>query len=461
MAQELKAGQRIHLVGIGGAGLSAIARILLERGYEVTGSDMIASPVTTALAAEGARVFIGHDAANIGGAEIVLATSAASWDHVEVVAAQAAGLPVFRRRDFMAALLRGCDTIAVAGTHGKTTTTSMIAHILRSAGLAPGYIVGAAMGNTGRNASDGESELFVIEADEYDNMFLGLAPRLAVVTNVELDHPDFFPSAAALTASFQTFVSRLERGGTLVACADDPVAAQIAEARRASGGRVVSYGIAAPDMEWRAADLRVAGRSNEFSVVNAGRRLGDVALRVPGAHNVLNALAAIAVASDYGVRFETCVAALRSFKATARRFEIRGERDGVTLVDDYAHHPTEIRVNLQAARERFPQHQIWAVWQPHTYTRAKKFWSDFVKVFADADKVVVLPIYAARERPLAGVSSAGLVRDISSTRAAMYSPSFVDAAAVLRHSVSSPAVVLIFSAGDANIIADLYLNADA
>ncbi len=456
-APELRPGQRIHLVGIGGAGLSAIARILLERGFDVSGSDMRDSPSTQALAAAGARIFLGHAATQINGADMVLATSAAAPNNVELSAANSAGIPVYRRREFMRALLQGCRTVAVAGTHGKTTTTSMIVHVLRSAALGPSYIVGGAMGNTGRNAGVGASDIFVIEADEYDNMFHGLDPHLAVVTNIEWDHPDFFTSAADLRHSFRAFVNCIVPGGTLIACADDSGAGELAIARRAAGGTVVTYGIESA-ADWMADGLYFTANSTAFDVTYRGRRCGSVTLKLPGAHNALNALAALAVAAEYGVPFMDGAAALRRFESTARRFETRGEREGVIVVDDYAHHPTEIRVNLRAARQRYPQHQVWAIWQPHTYSRVHSFRADFSGAFGDADRVLVLPIYAAREAPLAGVSGQTLADDIAAISTAEFCPSFAAAIEKLRQAAQSPALVIIFSAGDANRIADLYLD---
>lgn len=456
---QLEPGQRIHFVGIGGAGLSAIARILLERGYSVSGTDLRGNSLTAALTRDGARVYEGHDGRHVEGADIVLATSAAQPDHVEIAAAKALNIPVFKRKEFMPAILRGCDTIAVAGAHGKTTTTSMVIHILQTAGVDPSFIVGGTMASTGENAAVGTGPSFVIEADEYDNMFHGLNPNLAVVTNVEHDHPDFFRTPAEMRAAFGTFVGSLADGGTLVACADDAAARDIAEARHAIGGKVITYGIANPAADWRATNLRYCGETVTASIAHRGCMRTELQLSVPGAHNVLNALAATAVADERGVGPEQSAAALSSFQSTARRFEFRGERDGVIVVDDYAHHPTEIRINIEAARLRYPGRQIWAVWQPHTYSRIQTFWSDFVSAFDGADQVIVTPIYAAREAPLKGVTGEALAEAISSHRAAIYSPTFDDVVETLVRFARAPAVVLIFSAGDANIIADKFLAA--
>ena len=455
---RLLKGTRIHLVGIGGAGLSAIARILLERGCIVSGSDLNESTVTSALAEAGARIFKGHDGRFVAGADLVLATSAVDDDHIELAAANELKIPVYRRREFMRVLLQGCDTIAIAGTHGKTTTTSMIIHILQAAGKDPSYIVGGIMGNTGKNAAVGTGRSFVIEADEYDNMFHGLAPNLAVVTTVEHDHPDFFRTADDITSSFARFMGSVQPGGLLVACADDPAALALALEYQQSGQAVRTYGIENKQSDWRATDLRFGGDTTSFTLVHRGVSLGRASLGAPGAHNVLNALAALVVAHERGVDFEASVGALAGFRATRRRFEIRGIRAGVIVVDDYAHHPTAIKVNLRAAKLRYPGHQIWAIWQPHTYSRIRQFWSEFVESFHESDRVIVTPIYAAREAPIEGISSQALAAKVRCKSFATYAPTFDDAVAMLRQSVAAPAVVIIFSAGDANRIADLYLD---
>lgn len=458
---ELKPHQRIHFIGIGGAGLSAIARILLDRGFSVSGSDLNGGPLTEALAADGARVYLGHEARFVQDADIVLATSAAPPDHVEILAAHKQNIPVYKRKDFMGAILRDCDTIAVAGTHGKTTTTSMLIHILTSAGKDPSFIVGGTLANRGTNAGVGNGPSFVIEADEYDNMFHGLNPNLAVITNVEHDHPDFFKTPGQTRAAFKTFVETLAPGGSLIACADDRSARSIADQHRAAGGPVTTYAISNAAADWQAADLRFDGELVSASISQHGSPRTALNLRLPGAHNLLNALAALIAAGERGVYPEESAQALESFRATARRFEVRGERDGVIVVDDYAHHPTEIRVNIEAARLRYPEREIWAVWQPHTYSRIQQFWRGFIGAFDGVDRMIITPIYAAREEAIEGVTSLALVEAMSELGRAVYAPSFDDAAEILRREVRAPAVALIFSAGDANRIAELYLGGKA
>lgn len=450
--------QRIHLIGIGGAGLSAIARILLQRGYRVSGSDLRASEITAALQEEGARVYHGHQAEHVADADLVLMSSAVAAEHVELRAARSRGIPALKREAFMAGLLAGQRTIAVAGAHGKTTTSSMIAHILREADADPSYIVGGAMGNTGKNAAVGTGDAFVIEADEYDNMFLGLEPQIAVVTNVEHDHPDFFATAQAQMSAFVDFAELLPAAGALVACSDDAGAADLLRRRKARQLPAVSYAIADATADWRATELVFSEGETSASILRRGEPLGRLTLRVPGAHNVLNASAAIIVAGREGISFEESAAALARFKNSARRFDVRGSRDGLILVDDYAHHPTEIRANILAARAAYPGHQIWAIWQPHTYSRVRAFWQDFIAAFDDADRVLITPIFAAREAPIAGISSRALAQAMAHHASARYAPSFEHVAARLREDSAGPTVALICSAGDANQIADIFLN---
>ena len=450
-------GQHIHFIGIGGAGLSAIARVLLERGFYISGSDLRASETTAALAADGARIYRGHDASFPDGADMVVASSAIPPGHIEAMAAKAQGIPVHKRRDIIAAVMRGHDSIAVAGAHGKTTTTSMIIHILQQAGKDPSYIVGGKMGNTGKNAAVGSGPSFVIEADEYDNMFHGLRPNLAVITNVEHDHPDFFKTMQQVVEAYAAFVDLLPPTGALAACADDRAALALARGRIDAGRPAVTYGIANPQANWRAVNLRHGDQTTIFTVLRDGDRLGEAQLTAPGGHNVLNALAALAAADARGVPFDLGAKALGSFKSAARRFEIRGMRGDVIVVDDYAHHPTAIKATLGAARRHYRRRRIWAVWQPHTYTRVQQFMSAFLTAFAEADHVLITPIFAAREAAAAGISSRRLAAAMDHPDV-RYAPSFEAAVSMLGEDIIPPALLLIFSAGDANRIADDYLN---
>lgn len=452
-------GQHIHLVGIGGAGLSAIARVLLGQGYRVSGSDRTLNALTESLARDGARIDPTHDAANVTGADALIVSSAVQPDQVEIAAAQAAGIPVYKRYDIMADLMAGKQVIAVAGTAGKTTTSAMIAHILLETGKAPSYIIGGVLSSTGQNADVGSSEAFVIEADEYDNMFLGLRPNVAVVTNVEWDHPDFFPTPADTQRSFEQFVALLPDDGWLVACADDPGAYTLADARMKRGLQAFPYGESA-NAVLRAVDVRTDAETTAFGIRMADSQSPDslqVRLALPGRHNLLNAMAALIASYFAGVDLNEAVAALSSFKGTGRRFELKGEVNGVAVIDDYAHHPTKIRATLQGARSRYPQHQIWAVWQPHTYSRTQALEVDYLAAFSDADHVLITDIYAAREQPIPGVSAAAIAEHMDHADA-RFTPTFADAVAILDMEVQAPAVVIVMSAGDAPKIAAEFLK---
>ena len=450
-------GKKVHFVGIGGAGLSAVARVLMEHGAVVSGSDLALSPVAQALSRDGARVVVGHREENVAGVDLVVRSSAVPLANAEVQAARDAGIPVLSRPEFLAQLMDGSMGIAVAGTHGKTTTTAMIASILLAAGRDPTFIVGGVVSGLETNARAGEGELFIIEADEYDRTFLSLKPNVAVVTIVEHDHPDCYPTFTDFRAAFEEFVALVPPDGLLAVCWDDPVARELGESRRAAGAAVVFFGLG-KGAGWRAEDVRpnFAG-GVDFLAIHDEQMLGLVRLRVPGAHNAANAVAALAVADFLNVPFEVARAALAEFHGVGRRFEVKGEARGITVVDDYGHHPTEIRVTLRAARSRFGDRSVWAVWQPHTYSRTKMLLADFSRAFDDADHVIVLPIYAAREKDTLGICSADVVT-------AMWHPdaygveSLDEAVTCLGTKVRAGDVVLIFSAGDGNRVGERLLE---
>ncbi|MCB9459109.1 MAG: UDP-N-acetylmuramate--L-alanine ligase [Anaerolineaceae bacterium] len=444
----LQPGQHIHLIGIGGTGLSAIARVLLQRGYTVSGSDRSQGPLASALVDIGATVHIGHDAAYVQGADVVLRSSAVPDDHVEVVAAHELGIPVVKRSDMIAELMEGQQAICIAGTHGKTTTTSLTAYTLIATGQDPSYIVGGTLVNTGTNAASGSGPAFVIEADEYDYMFLGLHPTIAVVNNVEWDHPDFFKTEQQFTQAFEKFVALLPDDGVLIAGADDAGSAVLAAKRKNAGLPTITFGTQ-PAADWRATDIHYDfdGRLT-FSVDRFGEHFGEVSLSIAGEHNVLNVLVALIVANLQGVSFVDTAEALAQFKGAGRRFDVRAAVNGVVVVDDYAHHPTAIRKMIDVAHARYPGHEVWAVWQPHTYSRTRELFEGFVSAFGAADHVVVTAIYAAREVAIPGVTGAALVEAMHHPDA-FYAPTFDDAVDHIAANIHSPAVVIIMSAGDA------------
>lgn len=412
---NLQPGMRIHLVGIAGSGMSAIAWLLLGRGFAVSGSDLHQNDLVTALREAGAVVHVKHHAKNVSDAELVVISSAVPPQNVEVVAALEAGIPVLKRADLLGYLMTGAVGIAVAGTHGKTTTTSMIAHILLEAGRDPSLVAGGILPGLGRNGRAGESDLFVVEADEYDYMFLGLRPQIELVTNLEHDHPDLFDTPAAYLSAFMKFVDRLPPDGTLICCHDDEGARQLLAENQRGDIQVMTYGTGeAPDgFHFRAVDLQPNQLGGtDFVVLYNGDTLGLARLRLPGEHNVRNALAAIAACNALGVAFTEIVQALISFGGVERRFQLVGEIRDVTVIDDYAHHPTEIRATLAAARQRFRGRRLWAVWQPHTYSRTRLLGREFARSFGDADRVIVLDIYRSREKDTLGVNAAQIVAEM-------------------------------------------------
>jgi len=391
---------RVHFIGIGGVGMSAVARIMVARGIPVSGSDVKDLPVMRDLAVAGARIAVGYDAGNLGDAQTVVAGSAIRDDNPELVAAREAGLPVLHRSEALAATMAGHRVVTVAGTHGKSTTTSMVAVLLKEAGLDPSFAIGANVPALGVNAAHGESDIFVAEADESDGSFLNYRPLIAVVTNVEADHLDHYGTPEAVFASFDEFAALLPSNGVLLACADDAGALALAE-RTASKGitRVLTYGTSS------AADVRLHdGGPGDVSVALGGAVHG-LELQVPGRHNALNAAAAFAVAVELGVEPGAAAAALGHFTGASRRFEFKGQGRGVRVYDDYAHHPTEVRAALSAARSVAAGKKVHVLFQPHLFSRTREFATEFAAALDMADTALILDIYPAREDPIPGVTS--------------------------------------------------------
>src|SRR5579859_6924098 len=464
-AIRLGPGSRVHIVGIGGAGMSATARILLESGVAVSGSDRQANDITRDLARHGATFHEGHAAENVSGAQALFVSSAIKDDNPELVAAKASGIPILTRRQFFKYLLPGKTQIAVAGTHGKTTTTALIIHLLRETGRDPSYIVGGTLNNTGHNAHVGQGQAFVVEADEYGGMFLGLSPKIAVITNVEHDHPDQFPTMEAMLATFRAFIERLPADGVLIACADDPYALALAQARVRAGKTAMTYGIANTHADWQAQLDRTDSDQSIFTVstIQSGqnKRPQRVSSPLAGTHNILNCLAALAAVEAFGVPFDEAAQAISTFAGTGRRFEVMGRANGVTVISDYGHHPTAIKATLQAARQRYPRANIWAVWQPHTYSRTRILASEFARAFSGTNHVLITDIYAARETPapgdLTGEDMAHLIVK-SGHPDARHSGDLAATETILAREVQSGDVVIIFSAGDAPQIGEALLR---
>lgn len=454
---------RVHLIGIGGAGLSAIAQVLVELGVQVSGSDRQTSATTALLAAQGATIFSGQNAANLTDQpaeqrpDLVLISSAVDASNPERQAAEALGIAVVKRDEFLSVLLAQRTVIAVAGTHGKSTTTAMIVKVLREAGVDTGYIIGTVLPGYG-NGSAGSAPYFVIEADEYDHMFLGLRPSVEVITNVEWDHPDCYPTPSSFRRAFMQFVDLAERDGLIISCADDLGAEQVRAYGASRGPNWIVYGLA-EHADMRATALQaVASSGYSADLVWWNAPIGQMALGVPGVHNVRNALAALAVASWCKVPFDQAISSLESFTGTARRFEIKGEAKGVVVIDDYAHHPTEIEATLAAARRRYPQQRIWAVFQPHTYSRTRHMLYRMGDSFENADHVIVTDIYAAREINDGTVSAAELVA-ASAHRSIVHIGALADVAEYLLKQVQPGDVVITLGAGDGYRVGEMVLAA--
>jgi UDP-N-acetylmuramate--alanine ligase len=453
--------KNIHLIGIGGTGLSAIAQVLIEKGYSISGSDRALSPLAQKLQAEGVKVMIGHKAENIHGADLIVRSSAVTDDNPEIQAALAAGIPVLKRADFLDQLMTGQKCIAIAGTHGKTTTTAMIAWMLSALDADPSFIVGGVLKNLNTNARAGKGAYFVIEADEYDRMFLGLTPEIIVVTNMEHDHPDCFPTPEIYRQAFVDFIQRMPAQGTLLACAENDGSAGLMQPARQSGYQVFSYG-GGVDNSYQAQSLSVNQKGgfdfDAISHVPDGRLslMGRLSLQVPGKHNVFNSLVALAVAHRLNLPLDKAAQALGEFSGAGRRFDIVGEVNQITLIDDYAHHPTEIRAVLAAARSRYPARRIWAVWQPHTYSRTLSLFNEFITSFSDANRVIVTEIYAARE-PARNFSAAQLVESMPHP-SAKFIAEIPAVSQYLLENLQPNDVVLVLSAGDADQINLQILN---
>ncbi|NIO68934.1 MAG: UDP-N-acetylmuramate--L-alanine ligase [Anaerolineae bacterium] len=454
----------IHFIGIGGIGLSAMAKILLEEGYRVSGSDLQSSPLTANLEALGASIYKGHAADNVGPADLVIMSSAIRPDNPEVVAARQRGIPVIKRDQMLGRMMEGRYGIAVAGTHGKTTTTALIAWLLTQAGLDPTFIVGGVVENLGTNAQAGQGEHFVIEADEYDYTFLGLKPRIAVVTVIEMDHPDCFRDLDEVTEAFIKFVRLAPKDGCVVGCGDESRVRAVIEGRGGAKGsegekgkpQVVTYGLGA-GVDWQAVEIRANELGgSDFVALKEGQPVEAFGLQLPGLHNVKNALAAIVVADHLGLDLAGVGTALREFRGTKRRFEHKGTAGGVIVIDDYAHHPTEIQATLAAARERYPASEIWAVFQPHTYSRTRALLHEFAESFGDADHVIVVDIYPAREYDDLGVSTADIVARMTHPDA-RHIATLDDAADYLLRHLKAGDVLITLGAGDGYLVGERVL----
>ena len=399
--------QRIHMVGIGGSGMSGIAEVLLNRGYLITGSDLKLSPITARLVSLGARINEGHSRDQLDNADLVVFSSAVKRNNPEVSEAQRRKIPTIPRAEMLAELMRMKYGITIAGTHGKTTTTSMVATVLGNGGLDPTVVLGGRLDTYGSNAKLGTGEFMIVEADESDRSFLLLSPTVAIVTNIDEDHMESYSSVEDLKNTFLQFVNKVPFYGVVVLCLDDSVTKSIVPKIKR---RIITYGFC------KEADLHISnttfqGSKSQFSLHDRGNLVGKFELKIPGRHNILNAVAAIAVGLDLGISVKSLCSSLTSFSGVDRRFQLKGAVNGITLIDDYAHHPTEIAVTLEAAKH-LKYNRLVVIFQPHRYTRTQYCFGEFIKVLQAADIIFLTDIYAAGEEPIKGVTSNKLISAI-------------------------------------------------
>ena len=437
--------RHIHMVGIGGSGMSGIAEVLLTQGFVVSGSDLAAGPVVGHLRDLGARIELGHRAANVEGADVVVYSSAVKPDNVELEEARRQRIPVIPRAEMLAELMRRHYGIAVAGSHGKTTTTSLVAAVLEAAEFDPTIVVGGRVTTLGTSARAGAGEFMVVEADESDGSFLRLTPTWAIVTNVDEEHLDYYGSLAELEETFLRFINKVPFYGAAILCLDNPnLQALIPRIER----RLITYGVSS-QADFTASDIEIRGSSTSFHVRHRGADLGRVTLKVPGQHYAYNALAAIALGLELEIPFAVCREALEGFNGVERRFQIKGERAEVLVVDDYGHHPTEVQATLAAAKAGWDRRLV-VVFQPHRYSRSRLLLDQFARSFYHAELVIVTEIYPAGEEPIAGISGAKMADAIRAHghRNVSFAAGLDGALALLREQVRPGDLVLTLGAGD-------------
>jgi UDP-N-acetylmuramate--alanine ligase len=447
--------QKIHFVGIGGIGMSGIAELLLNLGYQVSGSDLKRSSVTDRLATLGGKIQIGHSAVNVEGTNVVVISSAVRSDNPEVIEAKRLQIPVIPRAEMLAELMRLKYGVAIAGSHGKTTTTSMIATVLVSGGFDPTAVIGGRLNAFGSNAKLGKGDFLVAEADESDGSFLKLTPAIAVVTNIDREHLDHYADLGEIQKAFVAFVNKVPFYGAAVLCLDDAnIQAIIPQIER----RIVTYGTSS-QADLVASHIEFKDFGSSCQVRHKGNLLGDLNLRIPGEHGILNSLAAVATGLELEIPFQKIAAALVSFQNADRRFQIKGKKGDVLVVDDYGHHPTEIIATLSAARHACDR-RIVAVFQPHRYTRTQALVDDFARAFYHADVLLVLPIYAAGEAPIEGVTSEGLVDQIKKFghRDVSYAPDFPGMRRILKDKLQNGDLLLTLGAGDVWKVGEEFLK---
>jgi UDP-N-acetylmuramate--alanine ligase len=437
---------RIHLVGIGGIGMSGIAELLINLGYIVSGSDLKSSDLTRRLESMGGKIFIGHSENHVQKADVVVMSSAVRKDNPEIEAARKLSIPVIPRAEMLAELMRLKYSIAVAGAHGKTTTTSIVSSVLAKGGLDPTVVIGGKLKSIGSNALLGEGDFLVAEADESDGSFLTYSPTIAVITNIDREHLDFYSGLDEILNVFLQFINRIPFYGLGILCLDDE---HVQDLIPRISKRCMTYGLS-PQADFHAKDMEFNGLKSRFAVFFKDSKLGEVDLNLPGQHNVTNALASIAVGMELGIAFETVKQALETHEGVQRRLEIKGEINGITVVDDYGHHPTEIKTTLLAARQCWPDKRLVVVFQPHRYTRTSALFDEFTRAFYQSDVLLVLPIYSAGEKPIDAVTSIDLCDGISARghRDVTYHEDFPSVISALKRRLKPGDVLLTLGAGN-------------
>ena len=448
---------KIHFIGIGGAGMSGIARIMLAKGFNISGSDKNDSSLLTSLKALGAEIFIGHDAQNLGEAELVIISSAIAETNPELLAAKARSIQVVQRANALAWLMSESTSIAVAGTHGKTTTTAMLTVALQSAGLDPSFAIGGTINTAGTNAHSGSGSIFIAEADESDGSFLAYQPTGAIITNIELDHVDHFADEAAVFEVFEHFVSSIKKNGFLVACGDDPGVKTLLKRINRPDLKILLYGKDESN-DFRMSKIALAPTNSIASISSTGKKLGELQLSLPGEHNLLNSLAAFAAATEVGAAEDKLILGLKSFTGTRRRFELKGEVAGVKVIDDYGHHPTELTVTLIAAKNLAQSGRVLVVFQPHRYSRTAAFAPAFATALKIADFTFLLEVYAASEKPISGVSSLLIAKNMSATEV-KFEPSMLAVVNEVAAMAKSGDVIITLGAGDVSSLGEPILQA--
>ena len=448
------AEKRIHFIGLGGAGMSGIARIMLAKGINISGSDAKDSSVLSGLKTLGAQVFIGHAASNIGDADILVVSSAIDQSNPEIIAANAKGLVILTRAQALALLMSESKSVAVAGTHGKTTTTSMLTVALQQAGLDPSFAIGGMINRGGTNAHWGSGEIFIAEADESDGSFLAYKPFGAIVTNIELDHVDNFPDIESVNKIFVDFVNSIQPGGFLVAGIDSPGVAYLLSQIERHDIEIITYGESA---DYSISHVSLQPTESHARITKLGKVLGEISLTIPGNHNVENATAALATAIKLGAPVADLLVGLNKFSGAKRRFENRGTVGGVTVIDDYGHHPTEVKVTLETAKRFAGSGRVIAIFQPHRYSRTAMFVDQFAEVLELADHTYLLEIYAASEAAMPGVSSI-LIANAMKSESVTFEPSMIDVVSYAVSEAKPGDLIITLGAGDVNLLVPLILQ---